>query len=137
MLKDLLPLLRKGDTIGLSIAMEGDNQYRVNVMPKLFTLDGEKGADRLALNTPLTLTGTLEELDSPEFAATLQRFTASATTTRHTIEDVEAAHKTAAEAAKTKVRAAPATSVKERAAKALSDKKDEPEAEEETSESLI
>ena len=97
MLKDLLPLLRKGDTLGLSIAMEGENQYRINVLPKLFTTDGEKGEDRLALNQPLTITGTAEELDSPAFADTLKRYTASGQMLRHTIDEVEASQAAAAE----------------------------------------
>ena len=92
MLKTLLPLLRPGDTLGLTIACEASAgtdpvavpaTYRINVLPKLFTLDGEKGADRLALNQPLSITGTAEELNSPEFIATLTRFTASTTTLRH------------------------------------------------------
>ena len=97
MLKDLLPLLRKGDTLILTVAMEGDDQFRVNVTPKLFTLDGDQGADRLALNQPVCITGTAAELDSPEFTATLRRFTAATNTHRHTIDEVEAAHATAAE----------------------------------------
>jgi len=99
MLKELLPLLKKGDTLGLTIGCEADGPtgpvYRINVMPKLFTLDGEKGDDRKLLNTPLTITGTVEELDSPAFVETLTRFTASATTARQTIDEVEAAHKSA------------------------------------------
>ena len=109
MLKELLPLLRPGDTLGLSIACETPEtpgvdggppqgaRFRVNVLP---TLDGEKGAARLALNTPLSITGTAAELDSPEFAATLTRFTASATIARHTIDEAEAAHQGAAAATK-------------------------------------
>jgi PRTRC genetic system protein E len=107
MLQTLLPLLRPGDTLGLTIACEapettiGDTvtpaRYRVNVLPKLFTLDGETGPDRLALNQPLSLTGSLAEIDSPEFVATLHRYSASTTDLRHTIDDVEAAHKAAKE----------------------------------------
>lgn len=133
MLKTLLPLLRKGDTLGLSIAMEGENQYRINVLPKLFTLDGESGPDRLALNTPLTITGTLAELDSPEFVATLTRFTTSATAARHTIDEAEAAHKSAGARPPAK---------KPDAAKPAADKpakpaKEEPQSAEEASEALI
>ena len=109
MLKELLPLLRKGDTIGFTLACESNAtpgpdggppqgaRFRINVMPKLFTLDGEKSDARLALNTPITITGTAEELDSPAFVETLTRFTASGTALRHTIDEAETAHKAAAE----------------------------------------
>lgn len=106
MLKEILALLRKGDLINLSIGCESlagsdpvaqPARFRVIVTPKLFTLDGEKGADRKALNTPLMVEGTAEELDSPEFAATISRFSASTTALRHTIDEVETTHKQAAE----------------------------------------
>jgi PRTRC genetic system protein E len=104
MFAELTQLLRKGDTLALTIAREPDGPtgpvLRVNVMPKLFTLDGDHGADRKALNTPLSVVATPAELDSPEFTATLNRFCSSATTLRHTIDEVEATHKSAA-AAKT------------------------------------
>lgn len=104
MLNQLLPLLKKGDTIGLSIGMEGENQYRINVLPKFFTLDGENGKDRKALNTPLSVTGTAEDFTSPAFVETITRFTTSNTELRHTIDTVESEHKAAAVAK----RAAPA-----------------------------
>jgi PRTRC genetic system protein E len=102
MFSQLSKLLRKGDTVGLTIGIEGEAggkpTFRVNIMPKLFTLDGEKGADRMALNQPLSVTGTAEELDSAEFVTTLERFAASTVTHRTTIDEVEAAHKTASAA---------------------------------------
>ena len=145
MLKTLLPLLRKGDTLGLTIAMEGEDQYRINVLPKLFTLDGERGPDRLALNQPLTLTGTLAELDSPEFVATLTRFTTSATAARHTIDEAEAAHKSAGARPAAKTPAAgkivpktvAAKPAEERLKKALADKPAAPAGAEEATEALI
>lgn len=104
MFKELAPLLRKGDSLVLQFSYENDGPvggtagsvFRVNVIPKLFTLDGDHGEDRKALNNPVSITGTLAELDSPEFAATIQRFTASTIGLRKTIDDVEAAHKDAA-----------------------------------------
>jgi len=107
MFTELTQILRKGDTLALTISREADKPadasdpsgtppgaiYRVNIMPKLFSLDGEQGADRKALNTPLSIVATAAELDSPEFVATLNRFTASVNSTRHGIEDVEATHK--------------------------------------------
>ncbi len=78
MFKELSPLLRKGDSLAITVSRESDTNLRLTVIPKLFTLDGESGPDRKVLNTPLTITGTVEELDSPGFAATLTRFTTSA-----------------------------------------------------------
>ncbi len=97
MFKELSPLLRKGDTLVLALSRVDATQFRVTVTPKLFTMDGEKGEDRKSLNQPVVINGTLDELDSPEFAATLERFTASTTGLRMTIDDVEAAHKAAKE----------------------------------------
>ena len=95
-------MLRKGDTVTVNVAIENETELRVTVFPKLFTLDGEQGADRQALNTPLSVVATPEELDGPTFLDTLTKFAASATTTRNTLDEVEAAHKAAADAAKTK-----------------------------------
>ena len=102
MFAQLQKMLRKGDTVSVIIAIENDTQLRVNVFPKLFTLDGENGNDRKALNTPLSLVATPAELDSPAFLETLEKFTASTNVLRHTLDEVEATHKTAAEAAKKK-----------------------------------
>jgi len=100
MFNELKQLLRKGDQVILTIAIEDDTQLRVNVFPKLFTLDGENGDNRKALNTPLTITATPDELDSPAFIETLTKLSASTTALRNTLEEVEAQHKAAAEAAK-------------------------------------
>lgn len=97
MFTELTAILRKGDTLAFTVARENDTQLRVNVMPKLFTLDGENGEDRKALNQPLSIVATPAELDSAEFTATLNRFTESTNGLRHTIDDVEAAHKAAKE----------------------------------------
>jgi len=97
MFTELSPLLKKGDTLVITVSKETDTTFRVNVIPKLFTLDGEHGEDRKALNVPVTIVGTLAELDSAEFATTLTRFTKSATGLRQTIDDVEAAQKHARE----------------------------------------
>jgi PRTRC genetic system protein E len=103
MFQQLQPLLRKGDTLTVTIALDTDpTRLRVNVFPKLFTLDGDKGADRKALNTPLTMVATPAEFDGPEFIETLTKFSTSVTETRNTLEEVTAAHKTAAEGAKAK-----------------------------------
>jgi len=100
MFTELKQMLRKGDHVTVTIAIEDDTQLRVNVFPKLFTTDGENGPNRTALNTPLSIIGTPEELDSPTFLKNLTQFTDSTNALRNTLEEVEAAHKTAAEAAK-------------------------------------
>ncbi|MGN6554887.1 MAG: PRTRC system protein E [Verrucomicrobiota bacterium] len=108
MFNQLSQMLRKGDTVVFTVARENDTQLRVNVMPKLFTLDGENGADRKALNQPVSIVGTIEELESPAFIEQLNRFTASTNSLRATIDDVEAAHKKAGEEKKKKVEPKPA-----------------------------
>ena len=100
MFNELKAMLRKGDQVTVTIAVENDTQLRVNVFPKLFTLDGENGEDRKALNTPLTITATPDELDSPAFIETLTKFSVSTNTLRNTLEEVAAQHKAAADAAK-------------------------------------
>jgi PRTRC genetic system protein E len=113
MFNELKQMLRKGDHVTVTIAIEDDTQLRVNVFPKLFTTDGENGPNRTALNTPLSIIGTPEELDSPTFLQNLTQFTDSTNALRNTLEEVEAAHKTAAEAAKTagaaRIKAKPGT----------------------------
>ncbi len=60
MFKELSPLLRKGDSLAITVSRESDTNLRLTVTPKLFTLDGEHGPDRKSLNVPLTITGTIE-----------------------------------------------------------------------------
>jgi len=97
MFAQLKSLLRKGDTVTLTVAIENDTQLRVNVFPKLFSMDGEQGGNRKALNTPLSVVATPEELDSPAFIETITRFTASVTGLRTNLDEAQAAHKAAAQ----------------------------------------
>jgi len=120
MFNELKQLLRKGDQVTLTVAIENDTQLRVNVFPKLFTLNGENGDNRKALNTPLTITATPDELDSPAFIETLTKFSASTTALRNTLEEVEAQHKAAAAAAKTKGKAGTAKATTAKPAAPLS-----------------
>ena len=98
MFAQLKPMLRKGDTVTMTIAVETDTELRVTVFPNL---TGEM-ENRQALNTPLSVTATPDELDSPTFIETLSKLTTSTTALRNTLDDVEAAHKAAAEAARTR-----------------------------------
>ena len=104
MFAQLKTMLRKGDTVTVNIAVENETELRVTVFPKVFTLDGERGEDRQALNTPLSVVATAEELDGPTFIDTLTKFTASNTELRNTLATVEAEHKRAAEFAKAKLK---------------------------------
>ena len=104
MFAQLQQMLRKGDTVTVNIAVENETELRVTVFPKVFTLDGERGDDRQALNTPLSVVATAEELDGPTFIDTLTKFTASNTELRNTLATVEAEHKRAADFAKAKLK---------------------------------
>lgn len=99
LIKDLAAILKKGDTVTLTLAIE-DAGLRFCIFPKLFTMDGEKGEHRKALNQPLTGTGTVEELDSPEFVETIQKYTASILGLQTTLDEAETTHKAAADKGK-------------------------------------
>jgi PRTRC genetic system protein E len=71
-----------------------DQAIRINVIPKRLK-DGDSGDD--ALTTPLTITGTPEELDR-EFAAQLIGFTGSFVKLGSNLSEIEAAHATAVKA---------------------------------------
>jgi PRTRC genetic system protein E len=138
MFAQLQQMLRKGDTVTVNVAIENETELRVTVFPKVFTLDGERGEDRQALNTPLSVVATAEELDGPTFIDTLTKFTASNTELRNTLATVEAEHKRAAEFAKAKLKKPGTTPAKAAiAAPATATPEPEPEAvEEEHNESL-
>lgn len=130
MFTELSSLLRKGDTLAFTVAREPDGPagpvLRVNIMPKLFTMDGEQGADRKALNQPVSVVATPAELDSPAFVETLNRFTGSTNTLRHTIEEVEANHKSAAEAKRNASKAVAAKAATTKTPEKKSDKAETP-----------
>jgi len=117
MFKEIATMLRKGDTVSVIIAPENETQLRVNVFPKLFTLDGEKSPDRAALNQPLTVVGTADELDAG-FAGMLTKFSSSVTGLRTTLDEAEATHKEAAKKDKPKPAAAKPAKPAKPAAKA-------------------
>ena len=70
MFKELVPILRNRAVLMTATALE-DDQIRVNIVPKKM-----KDGDHDALTTPLSVTGTAEELDT-QLAATLVGFVAS------------------------------------------------------------
>ena len=74
--------------------MVGDKAIQVNVIPKRLK-DGDSGDD--ALTTPLTVTGTPDELDR-EFAGQLVGFTGAFVKLGSNLSEIEAAHATAVKA---------------------------------------
>jgi PRTRC genetic system protein E len=93
MFVELLPILKNRPVL-LTLALEGSEAIRVNVIPK--RVKGSDSGDD-ALTTPLTVTGTPDELDR-EFAGQLVRFTDSFVKLGSNLAEIEAAHTTAVKA---------------------------------------
>jgi PRTRC genetic system protein E len=91
---ELLPIL-KNRTVMLTIALVNDQTIRVNVIPKRLK---ESDSGDCALTTPLTITGTPEELDR-EFSGQLVAFTGSFVRLGSNLSEIEAAQATAVKAA--------------------------------------
>jgi PRTRC genetic system protein E len=112
MFKELLPLLRQR-TVLMTLALLEDDKVRVNIMPKQ---TGE--SENKALCTPLSVTGSAEELDA-DLPQAIVEFVAAHLTLKESLAqtqaEIEAAGKAAKEALKNKQTAAkgktaPATS---------------------------
>ena len=103
MFKELVPILRNRAVLMTATALD-DDQIRVNVVPKKM-----KDGDHDALTTPLSVTGTAEELDT-QLAATLVGFVASHLQMKNALEkakaDMDAATKTAQAEARAKSKTA-------------------------------
>ena len=103
MFKELVPILRSRAVLMTATALD-DDQIRVNVVPKKM-----KDGDHDALTTPLSVTGTAEELDT-QLAATLVGFVASHLQMKNALEkakaDMDAATKTAQAEARAKSKTA-------------------------------
>ena len=99
MFKELVPILRSRAVLMTATALD-DDQIRVNVVPKKM-----KDGDHDALTTPLSVTGTAEELDT-QLAATLVGFVASHLQMKNALEkaksEMDAATKTAQAEARAK-----------------------------------
>ena len=99
MFKELVPILRNRAVLMTATALD-DDQIRVNVVPKKM-----KDGDNDALTTPLSVTGTAEELDT-QLAATLVGFVASHLQMKNALEkaksEMDAATKTAQAEARAK-----------------------------------
>jgi PRTRC genetic system protein E len=99
MFKELVPILRSRAVLMTATALD-DDQIRVNVVPKKM-----KDGDHDALTTPLSVTGTAEELDA-QLGSTLVGFVASHLQMKNALEkanaDMDAATKTAQAEARAK-----------------------------------
>jgi PRTRC genetic system protein E len=98
MFKELVPILRNRAVLMTATALD-DDQIRVNVVPKKM-----KDGDHDALTTPLSVTGTAEELDA-QLAVTLVGFVASHLQMKNALEKAKADMDAATKAAQVEARA--------------------------------
>jgi len=111
MFKELVPILRSRAVVMTATALD-DDQIRVNVVPKK-TKDG----DHDALTTPLSVTGTAEELDA-QLAPTLVGFVASHLQMKNALEKAKSEMDAATKAARAEARAKANTPVSKTPVKA-------------------
>jgi len=110
MFKELVPILRSRAVLMTATALD-DDQIRVNVVPKKV-----KDGDHDALTTPLSVTGTAEELDA-QLGATLVSFVASHLQMKNALEKAKNEMDTATKAAQAEARAKSKTPVSKTSAK--------------------
>jgi len=97
MFKELLPFLRHRAVL-FTVSHVEDDQFRVNVIPKKIT-DGENDA----LTTPVSVTGTVEDLDK-ELPETLLHFVSSHLELKNSLERAKEEMEEAAKAARAEAR---------------------------------
>jgi PRTRC genetic system protein E len=97
MFKELAPYLRQRAVL-LTVTRLEDEQIRVNIVPQKLK-DGENAA----LTTPLTITGTADELDQ-ELPATVVNFVAAHLELKNTLDRAKAEMDAAAKAAQAEAR---------------------------------
>lgn len=105
MFKELSPVLRHRAVL-MTITFTEDDQIRVNVVPKKLKDDENK-----ALTTPLTVTGTAEELDA-ELGPTLVNFVSAHLQLKNTLKQAKEEMDAAAKAAQAEARSKSKTQVK-------------------------
>ena len=110
MFKELVPILRSRAVLMTATALD-DDQIRVNVVPKKM-----KDGDHDALTTPLSVTGTAEELDA-QLGSTLVGFVASHLQMKNALEKAKADMDAATKAAQAEARAKAKTPVTKTPAK--------------------
>jgi PRTRC genetic system protein E len=105
MFKELAPVLRDRAVL-LTVTLVDDDQIRVNIVPKKI-----KDGDNDALTTPLSVTGTAEELDA-ELSSTIVGFVGSHLQMKNTLEKAKAEMDAASKAAQAEARAKSKTPTK-------------------------
>jgi len=105
MFKELAPYLRQRAVL-VTVTHIEDDQIRVNVIPQKLK-DGENAA----LTTPLTVTGTADELDR-ELPATLVNFVSAHMQLRNTLDRAKAEMDAAAKTAQAEARSKAKTTTK-------------------------
>ena len=98
MFKELLPVLRDRAVL-LTVTLVDTDQIRVNIVPKKL-----KDGDNDALTTPLSVTGTAEDLDA-ELSTTIIGFVGSHLQMKNTLEKAKAEMDAASKAAQAEARA--------------------------------
>ena len=97
MFKELVPLLRHRAVL-FTVSHVEDDRFRVNIIPKKVS-DGENDA----LSTPVSVTGTVEDLDR-ELPRTLLHFVSSHLELKDTLERAKAEMEEASKAARAEAR---------------------------------
>ena len=105
MFKELLPVLRDRAVL-LTVTLVDADQIRVNIVPKKL-----KDGDNDALTTPLSVTGTAQDLDA-ELSTTIISFVGSHLQMKNTLEKAKAEMYAASKAAQADARAKSKTPTK-------------------------
>jgi PRTRC genetic system protein E len=105
MFKELVPVLRDRAVL-LTVTLLDEDQIRVNIVPKKL-----KDGDNDALTTPLSVTGTAEELDT-ELSKTIVGFVGAHLQMKNTLEKAKAEMDAASKAAQAEARAKSKTTAK-------------------------
>ena len=105
MFKELVPVLRDRAVL-LTVTLVDPDQIRVNIVPKKL-----KDGDNDALTTPLSVTGTAEDLDA-ELSSTIISFVGSHLQMKNTLEKAKAEMDAASKAAQAEARAKSKTPTK-------------------------
>src|ERR1039457_293611 len=98
MFKELLPVLRDRAVL-LTVTLVDADQIRVNIVPKKL-----KDGDNDALTTPLSVTGTADDLDA-ELSTTIISFVGSHLQMKNTLEKAKAEMDAASRAAQAEAHA--------------------------------
>ena len=105
MFKELQPVLRDRAVL-LTVTLVDDDQIRMNIVPKKL-----KDGDNDALTTPLSVTGTAEDLDA-ELSKTIVGFVGAHLQMKNTLEKAKAEMDAASKAAQAEARAKSKTTAK-------------------------